>query len=330
MQDKNVTLLINLTDKIIAFNRVYAQIGGNANTGLLLSQLLYWARTKNWGEFYKSNEELQFECFLTRREFEGSRQKIIDKKIISITRRGNPGRIFYQINLEILVELITNLGIKDTPDSVNVQNVHVQNVQGKCTKRTSVNVQNVHSIYTENTTENTSEINTPLPPLSPKEQIGEKKEFRYFEKNLPINESPDFLPFSDEQQIHRDEEMTRASMQLFSDTIIRLGLQSKFTKAELLAIGDYARAQPKLIYKPHLVEAMLKMVLNWAQDGLDISPAIRCSAGWTAPNIKQPIRRVELDDKGNQIFCIEKLQDIRWRILEKQIAERNADQKLLE
>mgnify|MGYP001076456670 CR=1 FL=1 len=58
--DKNEFKIIfeAINEKPIAYHRIYTKITGRVVGGILLSQLVYWAITKNWGEFYKTDKDV--------------------------------------------------------------------------------------------------------------------------------------------------------------------------------------------------------------------------------------------------------------------------------
>jgi AMP phosphorylase len=48
-------------ERIIAYNVVYVRVTGSITAAVLLSQLVYWARTKRYEEFYKTDREIMEE-----------------------------------------------------------------------------------------------------------------------------------------------------------------------------------------------------------------------------------------------------------------------------
>jgi hypothetical protein len=122
-----IPLITELLDRPLAFNRAFAKLlGEDVKAGILLSQLFYWAKTKNFEEFYKLREELQYECCLNRREFENARAKIVNKKILNISKRGAPQKTYYKINIDILLKLL------DVPTYIDP--IHTGNIPDKLTK----------------------------------------------------------------------------------------------------------------------------------------------------------------------------------------------------
>ena len=168
-QDLDKTrLIISLLDKPIAFNRSFARVVGNSLTaGILLSQLFYWAKAKDFSEFYKISAELQEECFLGRTEFENARKKILDTGVFSLIKKGVPCKTYYQIHLDVLCNLLSNPDcIKPTNQFADKQHLSLHETSKlECMKPTSRFAGDQQTIinnkeYTENTTENTtSDVN---------------------------------------------------------------------------------------------------------------------------------------------------------------------------
>jgi hypothetical protein len=163
IDNKLISLLL---DKPIAFNRSFALICNSATAGLLLSQLFYWAKTMNFNEFYKKSDDLQEECVLGRREFENARKKIIDLNIFSIIKKGVPCKTYYQINFDVLIELLKN---QANINNNSVQTSMYETYKLDCTKSTNCNVPKVQTVMdetakllyiTENNTKNKKENNT--------------------------------------------------------------------------------------------------------------------------------------------------------------------------
>jgi hypothetical protein len=158
----DIRILTELLDAPIAFNPAFARIlGNNLAAGMLLSQLFYWAKSKNFGEFYKVSEELQRECFLGRTEFENARKKVIDSGIFTLVKKGVPCKSFYIINLDILYKLLEKLVCIKAPNQFveNQQSSLLETNKLDCMKPANKHAENQQTIinnreYTETTTEN--------------------------------------------------------------------------------------------------------------------------------------------------------------------------------
>lgn len=107
---KNINTITELLDSPIAYYHEFATIANDSVTaGILLSQLFHWAKISNYKEFSKTNEELQIECSLSRRNFDSARKILIDVGVISISKKGMPLKTYYLLNLEQLLRLSSDL-----------------------------------------------------------------------------------------------------------------------------------------------------------------------------------------------------------------------------
>jgi len=113
----NIETLDILFDKPIAFNRIFAEITGSLVTGIILSQLHYWSKVKQHGEFYKTNEELMHECFVGRDAFYTAIKKIEGMGIFERIKKGIPAKTYYKINRLKLVEIINNFANSSNTDN---------------------------------------------------------------------------------------------------------------------------------------------------------------------------------------------------------------------
>lgn len=102
--------LLELLDRPIAFHRPFATITGSINAALFLSQALYWTNRSDakGGWFYKTQSEWFDETFLSRRDQETARHKLVEMGILNEERRGVPARMFYCINKETLTVILRN------------------------------------------------------------------------------------------------------------------------------------------------------------------------------------------------------------------------------
>lgn len=289
-------LLIELLDSPIAFNPTFARVAGNSlASGMLLSQLWYWAKAMGFSEFYKTNEELQNECFLSRRDFESARKTLTDLGIISFAKKGMPLKTYYTLNLDKLLELINNMCTNQNVQGVQTGLHNMSKQDG--TQCTSLDVHSVHSIinnreYTENTTEN-------IPPNPQGGKMGHPP-------NLIVNEN---LPYPPKE--HSDEVREQAVLTWLS--IIRDKIQTKgwigFTTFELEAIKHRARCFP--VMRHFEIESELIQLDKWAWEGLDIEDAARCGFRKIQAFRPHMRKRVKQDNAGNPILSIERLNIIR-------------------
>ena len=163
-----IRLIEAMNDQPIAFNKHYVFIGCGINGALMLSQLVYWtSRTNdNDGWIYKTQTEWTQETGLTRKEQETARKTLKILGFISEKKVGVPRRVFFRVEREnlykSLVEYSETLATpsKRNSDILNAQKGHTESADRADCKRNSdiLNAQIVQS-NTENTTENTTDIN---------------------------------------------------------------------------------------------------------------------------------------------------------------------------
>lgn len=100
--------LIELLDRPIAFHRPFVELGLGISGALFLSQSLYWSRRTNAsGYFYKTQDEWESETGMSRREQETARKKLKSLGILEEKKQGVPCRVFYRINDEKLLQLLS-------------------------------------------------------------------------------------------------------------------------------------------------------------------------------------------------------------------------------
>lgn len=179
-----IKLIEAMNDQPIAFNKHYVFIGCGINGALMLSQLVYWtARTKDSeGWIYKDHHEWTRETGLTRKEQHTARKTLKELGFISEKKHGVPPRVFFRIERENLYKAL----IEYSESLANSQLCHTEQLNvPKGTIECSVahnqmfhnaqlNVPKGASI-TENTTENTTDIN--LGASAPKAQKFSAKKF---------------------------------------------------------------------------------------------------------------------------------------------------------
>jgi len=117
----------------VAFNPVMARLGGSANAGLLMSQLLYWwGKGAKFGWIYKTIKEMEEETCLTRSEQTTAIRIWVNLGVLILKRTGIPPRRHFHINVEKLQELLQKyvpIGEKDANQSVGIGNSKDDNVQ---------------------------------------------------------------------------------------------------------------------------------------------------------------------------------------------------------
>jgi hypothetical protein len=92
----------------IAYYTAFAKAFGSVEAGIFTSQFFYWyGRGHNpEGWIYKTQEEIEQETGLTRRNQETARKRLRALGVLEETRMGAPSRLFYRLNLDRLFLLI--------------------------------------------------------------------------------------------------------------------------------------------------------------------------------------------------------------------------------
>jgi hypothetical protein len=97
-----------LTERVVAFHPVIAQITKDVKAALFLCQLMYWSDkgddTRGW--IWKTRDQWTEETTMTRREQESARYKLKKLDIIEEYLGGSPPRIHYRVKWDTLYELM--------------------------------------------------------------------------------------------------------------------------------------------------------------------------------------------------------------------------------
>lgn len=106
-------------DRPIAFHPIFAELTGSVHAALMLSQAIYWTTktTDKDGWFYKTREQWQEETYLTRYEQAAARKILVKTGFWQEARRGQPARMFYRIDIDILKGVLDSLPTRLLPDS---------------------------------------------------------------------------------------------------------------------------------------------------------------------------------------------------------------------
>ncbi len=102
-------ILKKLNHRPIAYYPVYEKLMGGAESGVVLSQLMYWLSKKD--KIYKTNQELENETGLNKYQIRKAKKQIKQIPFLSITKEGIPPKTFYEINWEVFEETIANTSI---------------------------------------------------------------------------------------------------------------------------------------------------------------------------------------------------------------------------
>lgn len=163
-----IRLIEAMNEQPIAFNKHYVFIGCGINGALMLSQLVYWtSRTKdNDGWIFKTHYDWTMETGLTRREQDTARKTLKELGFLSEKKVGVPRRVFFRVERENLYKaLIEYSETLATPSMHNSATLNAPKRHTECTEApdcmhesAQLNAQ-IRPSNTENTTENTTDIN---------------------------------------------------------------------------------------------------------------------------------------------------------------------------
>ncbi|WP_347452826.1 DNA-binding protein [Acinetobacter thermotolerans] len=163
-----IKLIEAMNEQPIAFNKHYVFLGCGINGALMLSQLVYWtARTKDRdGWVYKDHHEWTQETGLTRKEQHTARKTLKSLGFISEKKHGVPPRVFFRVERENLYKALIEYSATTTSIQLcHTEQLNVPNGTIECAE------QHNHTCHTEqlnvpkgarnteNTTENTTDIN---------------------------------------------------------------------------------------------------------------------------------------------------------------------------
>jgi hypothetical protein len=179
--------LLKILDRPIAFQRSFVRLGIGVTGAVFLSQMVYWMNRAENGWFYKTQDEWTEETGLSRYEQEGVRKQLRHLGILNEKKQGLPAKLFYSIDEDKLYQALICAN-KDAENSHTGMGKTGKQVRGK-----------LANIHTEITTENTTDINTPLPPLGEINeyiQANAKKALDYYNKATGLR-CRDSSPFAE-------------------------------------------------------------------------------------------------------------------------------------
>lgn len=151
-----------LLDRPIAYHRVLAEIAGSVGGGVFLSQALYWSKrtTLPDGWFYKTSEEWFEETYLSRREQETVRKRLVAINIIDEVKRGVPAKLHFRLNVNVLEEQIRNVLKRRGAQGGVEERMDVQTSLAESAKLDSTKAPNKDGGKRQTNTETTSETSS--------------------------------------------------------------------------------------------------------------------------------------------------------------------------
>lgn len=146
------SLFLAMNESPIAYHRIYTKITGKLTSGVLLSQLVYWGSTRNFKEFYKTNEEISDETGLSIREVKSAKKILVQKKFIKVELKSLPRKSYYTILSDNIIDSITDFQENDSLVGTKRTNCKIQNepttseITSKNTSENNINYINSSSV----------------------------------------------------------------------------------------------------------------------------------------------------------------------------------------
>ena len=160
----NTEILKSLLSRPIAFHASLARLTGGVNSGLLLSQGIYWAtRTKDSsGWFWKTAQEWSDETALTRSEIEGARKRLRTMPFWREREDRYAHKLFFRVDMDALITALSELSLGRPADAIGGSEGQFDGC-GKPAFADAENLhpadaQNLHSRMRKTCTRSTSEI----------------------------------------------------------------------------------------------------------------------------------------------------------------------------
>jgi len=93
----------------VAFYPKLVKIVGGVKEAIFVSQILYWQSKSTDGWVFRTQKQIEDETGLTPREQTSIRKKLKRESILIETKEGMPLRTFYQVNINLLNDLLNKL-----------------------------------------------------------------------------------------------------------------------------------------------------------------------------------------------------------------------------
>jgi hypothetical protein len=110
----------------IAYYTAFARAFGSVEAGVFTSQFFYWyGKGQNpEGWIYKTQEGIEQETGLTRRNQETARKRLRALGVLEEKRMGAPSRLYYRLNLDRLFALVNEWSATGVISEVQAQEMH--------------------------------------------------------------------------------------------------------------------------------------------------------------------------------------------------------------
>ena len=185
------TELLHLFGRPVAYYPRLSKVFGSTNTAILFCQFFYWhdKATSQLG-IYKSVEEIEEETGLTYKEQLGARNQLKKLGVLHETNKRLEHKIYYKLELYRVDELLSFASLqKGISPNDNLSD-------GELTKGKPASDQIVSSLDQENTTENTTYINTPISPKGDEDEIfSQSQDVLNFYNQVANSKCVDAQPF---------------------------------------------------------------------------------------------------------------------------------------
>ena len=164
-----------ILDRPIAYHRILAEVAGSVGGGVFLSQALYWSKrtTLPDGWFYKTAEQWWEETYLTRREQETIRKRLVALKVLEEQKRGVPAKLHFRLNVNVLDGILGNIQKHHETSRNILTQEDVQTSMAENAKLDSTNPPNLIGGKRQTNTETTSEITTEIKNIYPDSDFDE-------------------------------------------------------------------------------------------------------------------------------------------------------------
>ena len=97
-----------MNERPIAYHKIYTSITGKLTAGVLLSQLAYWGSTRDYKEFYKTNNEIALETGLSICEVKSAKKLLISKNLINVELKSLPRKSYYTVQINNIAQSISS------------------------------------------------------------------------------------------------------------------------------------------------------------------------------------------------------------------------------
>lgn len=152
--NKKLNLLLNLLQRPIALHPSFIKLAGSLSGGVVLSQLFYWWRASGCRKFYKTDEDITKETFVSEWEIRQIKKELRKLPFLKITVSGLPAKTYYEFDPDLLYEYLANL----IPDEIGETH---ETSSDETTQQVRMEPQNkfreIHQTNTENNTESNTE-----------------------------------------------------------------------------------------------------------------------------------------------------------------------------